>query len=350
MSKAYDVTIGIPVYNVEHYIRRSLDSALNQQFQGSIELLILDDCSTDKSMNVVREIKENHPKGHHIRIINHHDNLGIGISRNEIIDNAQGKYLFFLDADDFITSDCIDKLYYQAEFHQTDVVYGSGRTVNGLGEPIDIGINYLSQPKKIFKEKDELASFAFQDTHIHLRDYIVNILFNRSFLLNHHLRFPSIRFHEDVIFSADLVPVVSRAILLPDLTYEHVIRKNSLSNYQGRTMINLDEIEVFISIYTYVKDKNKSLRDKSYYEARCARSMAQMFFIICGALKNRYVIKPKLTNKMLKNAMRHPASFKEVLKFKRFMLTNLLYYILGIMPDTLSVATIFIIAKFKRLL
>ena len=102
MSKAYDVTIGIPVYNVEHYIRRSLDSALNQQFQGSIELLILDDCSTDKSMNVVREIKENHPKGHHIRIINHHDNLGIGISRNEIIDNAQGKYLFFLDADDFI--------------------------------------------------------------------------------------------------------------------------------------------------------------------------------------------------------------------------------------------------------
>lgn len=350
MSKAYDVTIGIPVYNVEHYIRRSLDSALNQQFQGSIELLILDDCSTDKSMNVVREIKENHPKGHHIRIINHHDNLGIGISRNEIIDNAQGKYLFFLDADDFITSDCIDKLYYQAEFHQTDVVYGSGRTVNGLGEPIDIGINYLSQPEKIFKEKDELASFAFQDTHIHLRDYIVNILFNRSFLLNHHLRFPSIRFHEDVIFSADLVPAVSRAILLPDLTYEHVIRKNSLSNYQGRTKINLDEIQEFISIYTYVKDKNKSLKSKKYYEARCARSMAQMFFIVCGILKNRQIIKPSPNNEMLRKAMKHPASIKEILTFKKFMITNLLYYSLGIMPNSLSIAAIYIIAKFKHIL
>ena len=350
MSKAYDVTIGIPVYNEEHYIQRCLDSALNQQFQGIIEILILDDCGTDTSMNIVRKMKNNHPKGQHIHIISHHENLGVGISRNDIIENSQGKYLFFLDADDFISSDCIEKLYSHAETHLSEVVYGSGKTVNELGEPIDIGINYLSQPHMILYGKDELASYAFQDTHIHLRDYIVNVLFNRSFILNHHLSFPKIRFHEDVIFSADLVPVVTKAILLPDQTYRHVIRNNSLSNYQGRTMISLEEIQQFISIYTYVKNKNKSLKDKKYYEARCARSMAQMFFIVCGALKNRHIIKPHLTNEILRNAMKHPALLKEILRFRKFRSTNLLYYLLGIMPNSLSVATIFIIAKIKHIL
>jgi glycosyltransferase involved in cell wall biosynthesis len=350
MSIIYDVTIGIPVYNVGHYIQKGLESALSQQFQGTIEVLVIDDCGTDFSMNIINEMKETHPNGQHIHIIKHQKNMGVGVSRNDIIKNANGKYLFFLDADDFISLDCINILYSHAEENQSDVVYGSGRTVNHQGEPIDIGMNYLSQPQMIFNKENELASYAFQDTHIHLRDYIVNILFNRSFLLAHHLFFPEIRFHEDVVFSADFVPLVKKAILLPDLTYSHVIRNNSLSNYQGREMIDLKEIEDFISIYTYIKDKNISLKDKPYYEARCARSMAQMFFIISGALKNRHIIKPNLTIRMLKKAMKHPIPLKEILRFKKFKLNNLMYYSIGIMPNMLSVATIFVVAKIKHLI
>ena len=115
-------------------------------------------------------------------------------------------------------------------------------------------------------------------------------------------------------------------------------------------MIDLKEIEDFISIYTYIKDKNISLKDKPYYEARCARSMAQMFFIISGALKNRHIIKPNLTIRMLKKAMKHPIPLKEILRFKKFKLNNLMYYSIGIMPNMLSVATIFVVAKIKHLI
>ena len=65
---SYEVTIGIPVYNVEKYIRLTMDSALSQTF-GSIEFLILDDCGTDKSMDVVREYQQTHPRGKDIHII-----------------------------------------------------------------------------------------------------------------------------------------------------------------------------------------------------------------------------------------------------------------------------------------
>ena len=64
----YEVTIGIPVYNVENYIRETLESALNQSFE-SIEFLVLDDRGTDGSMAIVRELQTSHPRGCAIRVI-----------------------------------------------------------------------------------------------------------------------------------------------------------------------------------------------------------------------------------------------------------------------------------------
>ena len=350
MTKNYEVTIGIPVYNVEKYIRKSILSALDQVFEGTIEILVINDNSSDKSMNIVRELQESHPSGHNIHIISHSKNQGVGVSRNDILDNAKGKYLFFLDSDDFITANCIKELYKNAEVSEAEVVYGSVETVNTEGEKIDIGCSYLHQPNAIFNNHDELASFAFQNLHENLRNYVWNTLFRLSFIKNSGLRFPEIRFHEDVIFSTDMIPLVTKGVLISDITYYYVIRDHSLSNLQGRSSINIEEIKEFISIYTYVKNKNNSLKDKSYYEARCARSMTQMLYIISGVLKNRKVIKPSLDNKAIKDAMIHPASFKEIIKFKKYRIANLAFYSLSILPSWMTVAIITIIAKYKRLL
>lgn len=350
MITNYDVTIGIPVFNVERYIEKSLLSALEQEFDGSIEILVVNDNSSDRSMNIVRDLQSLHQKGPHIHIINHPENKGVGFSRNTILDNAKGKYLFFLDSDDYITKDCIKKLYIKAEQYDTDVVYGSVKTVTPNGQVKDIGCSYLQQPDAVFTEPDEFASFAFQNLHENLRNYVWNTLFKISFLKESDLRFPEIRFHEDVIFSTDMIPMVTKGVLLSDITYYYVIRNHSLSNLQGRSSINLEEIKEFISIYTYVKNKNKSLKDKSYYEARCARSMTQMLYIISGVLKNRKVINPPLEYAAIKKAMTHPATLKEILNFKQYKFANLAFYSLGILPSWMTIGIILLIAKYKHLL
>ena len=85
----YDVTIGIPVYQAEKYLSRSLESALAQSYP-SIEFLLVDDGSTDGSLSIAQDYQKNHPRGGAIRLIFHDHNLGVSAARNRIIEEASG--------------------------------------------------------------------------------------------------------------------------------------------------------------------------------------------------------------------------------------------------------------------
>ena len=97
----YDVTIGIPVYKSEAYIRQALES------YPSIEFLLIDDAGGDGSLVIMQEILQKHQRGAAVRIISHDRNLGVSASRNQIIDEAQGEYLYFMDSDDLIAENTI---------------------------------------------------------------------------------------------------------------------------------------------------------------------------------------------------------------------------------------------------
>ena len=105
------VTIGFPVYNVEQFVEKSLLSALNQDFSYDYEIIVVDDCGKDHSMRIVNNIKECHPKGHIINIIRQTQNKGVAEARNAVIRQAAGKYIFFLDSDDYISKGCLTTLY-----------------------------------------------------------------------------------------------------------------------------------------------------------------------------------------------------------------------------------------------
>ena len=120
----YDVTIGIPFYNVEPYIARSLDFALAQTYP-SIEFLLVDDASSDLSVDIVRRFQMNHPRGAAIRMLSNPKNLGVSSSRNRIIDEAQGDYLYFMDADDLIAENTISLLMQQIHQYQAEIAFGS---------------------------------------------------------------------------------------------------------------------------------------------------------------------------------------------------------------------------------
>lgn len=346
----YKVTIGMPVYGVEKYIRKCLLSVLNQTFQNEIEVLVVDDLGPDKSMDIVRELQSSHPKGGRIRIITQPHNMGCWAARNRILDEAQGKYLLLVDSDDYLSEDAVEKMYEAAEKYQAEAVYGSVESVDEKGNSANFSQGDMKLPFKTILNKDELASYANQNLHATLYNFIWNVLLRMDFLKKHQLRFHETRFADDIMFETDMQPLIERAVLLPDDTYFYVLRPGSLSNFQHRKEIKLAEIEQFIKVYSYIKEQAKSLKDKPYYEIRCAKVMVYMFYIICGAIKNRAIITPYLSNEMIRNAMRHPVSFWEIIHFKKYKIANLGFWLIGALPPALSVFAQKLLGKQKHLI
>ena len=348
MDYNYKVTIGMPVYGVERYIRKCMLSVLNQTFSESYEIIAVDDWGPDKSVEIIKELQSSHPRGKCIRIITQPQNMGCWAARNRVLEEAQGEYIFLLDSDDYISEDCIEKLYAEAIKHDAEAVYGSVMPIDDKGNPKDIGQDYLNQPYKIFHEQDGLARFANQGLHPTFRDYIWNTLIRHDFIDKYNIRFKQARFCDDMICSADMTPLVKDAVLIPDYTYYYVIRENSLSNYQYRKTIKLEEIKESFRVYSYLKNKCQELTDKDYFETRCTKGMILMFYAVCGALKNRERVQPTLTNSVIKEAMSHPLSLRIILQFKKYRLVNLGFYFIGILPASLSVSVLKFIGKKKH--
>ena len=346
----YKVTVGMPVYGVEKYIRKCLLSVLNQTFQEDIEILVVDDLGPDKSIDIVREIKASHPKGERIRILTQPRNMGCWAARNRILDEAQGKYLLLVDSDDFLSEDAVEKMYDAAEKYQTEAVYGSVESVDEEGNSANFSQGDMKLPFKTLLGPNELANYANQNLHATLYNFIWNVFLRMDFLKKHNLRFHETRFADDILFETDMQPLIERAVLLPDDTYYYVLRPGSLSNFQLRKEIKLAEIEQYIKIYSYIKNQVKELKSKSYYEVRCAKVMVYMFYIICGAIKNRDKITPRLTNKALRDAMIHPIGLWEIMRFKKYKIANLCFWFIGVLPPTVSVYLQILLGKHKHLL
>ncbi len=338
----YDVTIGVPIYNVEPYIARSLESALAQTYP-SIEFLLVDDFSSDLSADIVRRFQINHPRGADIRLLSNPKNLGVSASRNRIIDEARGEYLFFMDADDVIDEDTISLLIQMIRQCQAEVAFGSY-------EKIEIsGLKTIYQyPDIQLLENESLARFAYRKFG-GVQASACNYLVKLSILRENHLRFIDVNYWEDLVFTFDLVTYIRRAVLSSQITYHYLCRENSLSHYQNRQEINKDEILNNIKAVNVLKTGSSHYSNKSYYPERCYVVMMTYFYMICNILKRGKHIAPPFTYQEIRSLMSHPATFKEICSFQHVRFKNLLLFLIGKLPSFLCVETIRCLGKMKKL-
>ena len=112
------VSVIIPVYNVEDYLKECLDSVLSQTLKD-IEVICVDDCSTDDSLKILQEYANNDDR---IKIIKNEKNSGQGFSRNEGIKKATGEYIGFVDSDDFIDLNLFEISFKKAKKLDLDVL------------------------------------------------------------------------------------------------------------------------------------------------------------------------------------------------------------------------------------
>ena len=276
----YDVTIGIPVYQAEKYLSRALESALIQSYP-SIEFLLVDDGGTDGSLSIAQDFQNHHPRGADIRIISHDHNLGVSAARNRIIEEASGTYLYFMDADDTMAEHTIALLVDNIRRYEAEVAFGSYEKIGTDGER-----EIYQYPELQLLGEDLLASFAYRK-YAGIQASACNYLVKTSLLRDHHHRFMETDYWEDLVFTFDLVTLVSRAVLLPDITYYYWCHENSLSRYQHRHQIPKEEILRNAKTVDHLRETSALLYNKAYYPNRCYNIVMTGFYMACNVLKRR---------------------------------------------------------------
>ena len=206
--KKIQISIIIPVYNVEKYLRECLDSILNQTFQD-FEIICVDDGSTDKSLKILQEYKRKDDRF----VILQQRHSGAGSARNNGIRLAEGKYIQFLDSDDYFEPNLLEEMYNHAEKFDTDLTVCSSRKIDDKGNITETGspnfpINIDKVPmEKVFNRED------FKDDIFSLFTPVVwNKLIKKSFLKENHLEFPPLTIYEDIAFMHSLVLCANKIV------------------------------------------------------------------------------------------------------------------------------------------
>lgn len=339
----YDVTIGIPVYNVEPYITQSLESALAQTYP-SIEFLLVDDASGDLSADIVRSFQMSHPRGADIRLLSNPNNLGVSATRNRIIEEARGEYLYFMDADDIITENAISLLIHQLQLYQAEIAFGSYEKTETSGLK-----SIYQYPEIQLFEEDALANFSYRKFG-GIQASACNYLVKLSVLREHHLRFVDVNYWEDLVFTFDLVTYIHRAVLISQITYYYQCRENSLSNYQARQEISKDEILNNVKAIDVLKTNTQRYSGKVYYPDRCYIVMMYFFYMVCNILKRGETVQPPFTYEEIRSLLSHPATLKEICSFEHTRFKNLILYLIGKLPSFLCVETIRCLGIMKKVI
>ena len=329
----YEVTIGIPVYNAEKYIRRAMDSALAQTF-ASIDYLILDDCGTDSSIAIVKEYQQTSPRGKDIRILSQPFNKGIGEARNRILDEAHGKYLFFMDADDAIAPNAIELLYDASQKYDAEIVYGSHERIESFGGKINHV--YRKYSPMVFLKGNDFAQWTYQNYN-NLEAMTCNMLIKVDVYRKNNLRYLPISYLEDMVFSMDLPAYITRAVLLEDITYFYYCKDGSASKYEKRTLIEKKEVQCTIDAMNILKNNSAYWKDKPFFTKRMCKVLMTCFFIATHIIKKEGVINPPFTNEEIRNVMRMPSFIIKMFKPGPCMLKNLYLCLLGLLPPSLTV-------------
>ncbi len=231
------VSVIIPVYNAEKYLPVCLESILNQTF-SDFELLVVDDCSTDSSATIAENFLERF--GGRLKIISLPENTGSGVVPRSIgLDMSRGKYVFFVDNDDFLVDNALETLYTAAEKYSADVVY-MGRYFSCGAEPVPKDATVVTWGTTFIDEEPvlDVDNFAsriknFSNSSIAWSPWAKFV--RRDFLVDNKIKFSPLRILEDGIWTFKLLCLAKRWLRVSNPLYFYRQVETSLTNNVNRT-------------------------------------------------------------------------------------------------------------------
>lgn len=264
-----EISIIMPMYNVEKYVGECLDSLLAQTFQD-FEVIIVDDCSTDNSCAVVESYMKifNSKVQEKLRLIRSEKNSGCcAVPRNIGMPFARGKYIYFVDSDDALTETALEELYNLAEDFQTEVVHCEKYFIV-QDEDFTTDKDFLTADA--FLKADFVEEPAFMTKNISERmENFVSKKFDwstctnfirRDFLLKHDIKFPPITGLEDRLVAIQLLGLSKKFLRVPNAVYIYRQRTGSLSKLRFPTF------EPLVKTYSKAFFYELTLTDKFFTE------------------------------------------------------------------------------------
>ncbi len=254
----YQVSVIVPVFNAERYLRSCLDSLINQSLQN-IEIICVNDGSDDGSLQILREYAAADER---IKILSF-EKIGPGGCRNVGIDAAQGEYICFVDADDFIDSNTCKTAYGKIKAEDAEVLSFNALEISKTG--IRRIIYFDGRSEKIINWKDlneNIFSSPFHSWHF---------LFKRDFLLANAVYFADVYWCEDVPFVLLSLLAAKKIVLLPDYFYHYCRNESSLVCAGGDTRLSALYIISWLK-YVFAQKKEYASLQKSLYDWICIHS------------------------------------------------------------------------------
>lgn len=214
------VSVLVPIYNAEKFIVRCAKSLFEQTF-SDIEFIFLNDCSSDNSIKILEEVLCSYPKcKERTKIICNDRNMGVAFSRNRLLNNAYGKYVYFVDSDDYLVLDAIEKMYDQAIKENADIVSCNYYEDNGKSQKI-------VYQKTIIDKKTLLvdAIKGMESIQSMWKLFIKKDLFD-----NHNIKFDlNINVCEDYIVTIKLFYYQSKIVYIAEPLYYYTVQINITS-------------------------------------------------------------------------------------------------------------------------
>ena len=240
------VSIIVPIYNTEKYLPKCLDSLIEQTL-SDIEIICVNDGSTDHSLTILEQYKQKDPR---IIVLNQ-NNSGQSIARNQGLKMAQGKYIQLVDADDWITNDCCQILYQQAEDDQLDMLTMAATSY------IENKKEYIKEPFYNFywlENKNERLILTRKEYMQHWWEFAPTApltLYNRNFLIKNKLFFPEHLKFEDCLFFKQALFKTDKIGINRSQLYFHRGHMESTVNNGGYHY--LDWFTINAQIYNLIK-------------------------------------------------------------------------------------------------
>lgn len=231
------VSVVISVYNTEKYLEECLDSVLNQILK-EIEVICIDDKSTDNSLNILEKYAKKDPR---IKVLKNEKNTGQAVARNIALKEVKGEYTTFVDSDDKIELDAYEKVYnFSKENKQDMIIFNAIRFDENKEWPSEL------------HEKSIIGETITETNIIEHNEFIYdtgiwNKLIKTSFLKENNIEFVD-KLYEDLLFSMELFIATDSVGVYPDVNYYWRKRRNTnKSTTQSRTDIKNIEDRIFIS-------------------------------------------------------------------------------------------------------
>lgn len=271
------VSVIVPVYNVEKYLKRCLDSLINQTL-SDIDIICINDGSKDSSLQILEQYAQ---KDSRIVIYNQ-ENSGLSVARNTGLEHASGEYIGFVDSDDWVDLDFYEKLYNSAKNNNADIAVADFIREHPNKKPKRLKL----KEEKIYTTPED----KFMICKVHREGCVWNKIYRTEFIKSINLKFVPKMYYEDRDFTIRSLYFSKKLVTTPNTYYRYFVNPKSIVNKRQNYIQDEHYILVRQQVLQFIREHNIKVPD-GLYKAEIYRYklFGKTLFTIKESINSKYI-------------------------------------------------------------